>query len=159
MSCLPEITIRELEIPRYASIPRNIYLSAPYRGTPAEVEKRMQYISLLIQTLRSRGHYVTSALLHHWTIPAVDESATSDYWLRYSEMLVRAIGEAAKYDNSDMSAEVWLLCLYGWRQSSGVRAELEMARQPFCNLPIRYFKPDNFGQITEITSREATLID
>lgn len=124
----------------------NIYISAPYRGAPDVIEQRMRYIGSVIGALRAKGHFVTSALLHHWTIATTDENETSSYWLDYSRMLVEAIH--AK-NTQEHPSELWVLTLPGWEESSGVRVEIVAAYQ--AGMRIRYFEASWFDLLKEIT--------
>lgn len=132
---------------------RNIYLSAPYRGASDVIDYRMRYVSSVVQSLRLGGHFITSALLHHWTIEATDESATSSYWLDYSAMLVQSLAALPGV----LPFEVWVLCLPEWQKSTGVAVELKVARQ--YGVHIRYIQPIWYDRVREITEADALLID
>lgn len=100
----------------------HIYLAAPYRGTPAEIQERMGIFSRVCRLLRLQGHFVTTPLLHHYTFDGAD--IDGDYWLEYSEELLRRL-----LDSPYTTAALYLLQLPGWDKSSGVAKELSVAAQ------------------------------
>lgn len=119
---------------------RHVYLAAPYRGTPIEIEARMRLVSQVFRVLRNAGHFVTSPLLHHYTFKEVEEANDGEYWLAYSKNLVTALSGLNDSD-SDYDPEVWVLDVPGWRESSGVKLECATAYR--CGIPVRLMQISN----------------
>lgn len=118
----------------------HIYLAAPYRGTPEQIEERMNLVAQVSSMIRLKGYYVTSPLFHHWAFQEND-NVDGDYWLNYSENLLTAM---ALSRGLGTNVEMWILCLNAWDESSGVQRERDVARK--YGLTIRYIHPQRAEQ-------------
>lgn len=138
--------------------PLSIYLAAPYSGSSEQVSERMQTVDQVVIALRNAGHFVTSALLHHSSLfPFVDETVDrtgKDYWLEYSRVLVAAMSAASEQGHTSRACELWVLCLPGFQESSGVSVEIQTAES--FGIPVRYFLP--MGSLRELSHLEAETI-
>jgi hypothetical protein len=106
-----------------------IYVAAPYtHADPAVVKQRMLDFAKVMSTLIAQGEHPVSPLMNHFLVDyaETDFPLTWEYWQEYSYSLL------------SVSKELLVITMDGWEQSTGVAAEIEMAKQ--LNLPIRYVK-------------------
>lgn len=93
-----------------------VYLAAPYSDpNPEVVKRRMEIYSRVDAKLVQDGYYTMSPLSKHWILQYEDLPGDWQFWQGYgTEML-------AKCDI------ICVVCMPGWRESTGVQAELKMA--------------------------------
>jgi len=102
-----------------------IYVSAPYNGTPEEIDCRMDIILKEIAKLQSMGHFVITPLIFHFTMKYITFPSTDDYWYKFSSRLL--------HSGID---EMVVLKLNGWDKSKGVQIEIDTCKE--LNIPIEY---------------------
>jgi hypothetical protein len=103
-----------------------VYLASPYsHPDKAVMQKRFEDVCAAASGLMSRGALVFSPIAHTHPI-AVSGCLPRgwDFWKLYDEVM---IGHAEK---------VVVLTLEGWRESKGVAAEIEIAKQ--LGIPVEY---------------------
>ncbi len=108
-----------------------IYLAVPYsHPDPSIVEYRFNAVNHFAAKLIEDGHHVISPISMCHPI-AVQENLPGDweYWQNYAEKCL------------SVCSAVHVLMLDGWRESKGVTAELEMARE--LQIPIFYHPKTN----------------
>jgi hypothetical protein len=103
-----------------------IYLASPYSDPcPAVREDRFLHICSVAAKLMRAGYFVLSPIAHCHAIDAWDVTSGGwGYWAEYDKRLMQSCDE------------VWVCCMQGWRDSIGVRAEIQIAGE-LC-LPVRY---------------------
>ncbi|HUU98857.1 MAG TPA: DUF1937 family protein [Phycisphaerae bacterium] len=102
-----------------------IYLASPYsHPAPAVRAERFRLACNTAATLMQAGHRVFSPIAH--THPIAEAGGLPlgwDFWEQYDREMIAAC------------TEVWVLPIDGWEQSSGVQAEIALARS--LGLPVR----------------------
>lgn len=107
-----------------------IYVAAPYtHSDPDIVKHRMNLFAITMAELIRRGEHPVSPLMNHFLTDYVetDFPLTWDYWKEYSFSLMRNC------------VELYVVTMDGWEQSSGVKAEIEMAEK--MQKPVTYIAP------------------
>jgi len=99
---------------------KKIYLACPYsHKDPAARAMRGEIVNIKAANLMMQGHLVFSPLSHSHSISAhcsVDP-CDHDFWLR-QDLWILAICD-----------EMHILCLDGWRESKGIKTEIEFAEK------------------------------
>lgn len=97
--------------------PRIIYLASPYSHPLPEVrEARFRTVCRVAARLMSEGAIVFSPIAHSHPIAMAGQLPTDwTFWDRYDRAMLEA------------SAELWVLRLDGWKDSTGVVAEIDIA--------------------------------
>jgi nucleoside 2-deoxyribosyltransferase len=107
-----------------------IYLASPYsHPDPAVREQRFRAACRAMATLLRTGHVVFSAIVH--SHPLVEHGLPADW--KFWECIDR--------QHLERCDEVVVLMLDGWRESTGVRAEVRIARE--LGKPVRYVAPED----------------
>ena len=98
--------------------PRLIYLASPY-SHPDPTVRNARYHAACVTTaaLIQRGYPVFSPIVHSHVLHT--EHGLGGSWETWAKIDRALIGA---------SSDVWVLCLDGWRESRGVKAEIEQAR-------------------------------
>ena len=107
--------------------PELIYLACPYNHKDPDVrERRFRTVSMVAGALMQHGgHKIFSSISHthpiaiHGMLPLGFE-----FWQEYDKAILRCC------------KAIFVLCLEGWMDSVGVKAEVEYAKQ--LNLEIKY---------------------
>lgn len=104
------------------------YLAVPYsHPSPSVREERFQKANEVAAYLLKAGHTVYSPISHcHPIALAGNLSGGWEFWKQLDEVYLRH------------SRQVFVLALEGWRDSRGVRGELEIAEA--LGLPVRYLR-------------------
>jgi hypothetical protein len=115
-----------------------IYLASPYSHKNVDViERRVMEATIATAVLIDRGHIVYSPIVHTHPLSK---------WVTFSPVnhSMHEMSGWMAYDFAFLAHcdEIWVLCLDGWQESSGVKAEIEHAHQ--LGKPVRYF--DAFGE-------------
>jgi len=108
-----------------------VYLATPYSHYSARVqEARFLAVTEYAAKGWAQGYGVYSpvTLTHE---AAIRHGLPKD-WKFWGELCRATI---------ERHHELWVLCLPGWRESVGVKAEIDLARS--LGLPIRYFVPES----------------
>jgi|SRR5208337_517050 len=121
---------------------RLVYLASPY-SSPDKALQEYRFVAAAIASGWLMNKYQDlsffSPITH--THPIAVHCALPGYWQFW-----------AAYDQCMLSRcdEVWVLCLDGWRASSGVTAELKIARET--GMPVKFVIPGAPGEysITEV---------
>jgi nucleoside 2-deoxyribosyltransferase len=93
-----------------------IYLCSPYTHVdPAVVEYRFESACIAAASLMKQGHIVFSPIAHSHPISKYLGKEDHQFWLRQD------------YDFLEQCDELIILMLDGWRESVGIKAEIEMA--------------------------------
>jgi hypothetical protein len=108
-----------------------IYVAAPYTHADLNVVKqRMLVFANVMAKLIADGEHPVSPLMNHFLTDYVETSfpLTWDYWQEYSLALLKNC------------TEMYVITVDGWDQSTGVRAEIEMAERML--IPVTYLNPE-----------------
>jgi nucleoside 2-deoxyribosyltransferase len=94
-----------------------IYLASPYSDTSKIVEEmRFQAVAIVASKLLRNGFMVFSPICHcHPMSLFAKLPGNFDFWRKYDEHMI------------DLSDEVYVLMLDGWRESEGVTREIAYA--------------------------------
>jgi hypothetical protein len=124
----------------------HIYLAAPYRGTPEQIEERMKLVAKVSGLIRLEGFYVTTPLFHHWAFQEED-NWDGQYWLNYSENLLTTMILSRAFGTK---VELWILCTDKWDESEGVSLEKSIATK--YGVTVRYIHPQRaeLGEIFDM---------
>lgn len=102
-----------------------VYLAAPYsHPDKAVVEARMEALCKTDAILMSRGIYTNSPLMKHYIIHHSDLPGDWSYWQNYAKTMLRHC------------SSMFVLTLDGWKESTGVQAEIELAKM--FDIPVFY---------------------
>jgi hypothetical protein len=103
-----------------------IYLACPYaHKDPAVMQHRYEKVTRKAGELMKLGHVVYSPITHNHPIATMIElPRTWEFWKEKDLPFICA------------SDELWVYAIDGWKESVGVTAELEIARE-LC-IPISY---------------------
>lgn len=105
-----------------------IYLASPYsHPEPAVREQRFFLACCAAATLISTGHMVFAPVVHFHPLVAFGLPTDWSFWQAIDRQFL------------SWSEELVVLKLDGWRESIGVQAELQMARE--LAKPIRFIEP------------------
>ena len=121
--------VKSTTVPRLASL-RELkgklgYLAAPYTSRdPGDVEARAAAMCRADARLMKAGIFTVSPLLKHLTLQHAELPSDWAYWKDYSTTLMQRVDFVA------------VLMLQGWRESTGVQAELALAER--FNLPVMF---------------------
>jgi hypothetical protein len=132
---------------------KTIYIAAPYRGTPEQIQARMAVVAAFARWIRSQGHFVISPLFQHWTFdPAHEEVGDGQYWLDLSSNMILDMAR------NEANAETWVLLLPGWLQSTGLALEIDTSAE--IGIRVRYFQvPDQVDEMPATTWTEVLKED
>lgn len=101
------------------------FLSSPYSNNPEEnYNAVLKYVKLPF----TRGHIFSPILHWHPSAKLQNVAGTFDFWLAYDFNVLRRCDE------------LMVLTIPGWKESIGVRAEIQLANQ--LGLPINYLHYD-----------------
>jgi hypothetical protein len=115
-----------------------IYLASPYsHPEPEMVQHRFEAITKIAADMTSRGLCVFSPITYGHTLWQFKKDIPTD-WRFWIDICFAYL---------DISQELWVVCLPGWDQSVGVRAEIERATDK--GIPVIYF--DETGAIIQET--------
>lgn len=109
-----------------------IYLASPYsHEDPAVVEKRVQQTIECVATLLQQNKYVWSPIVHnHELAHRYNLPTDAVFWFIFAmDFIRRADG-------------LYVLTLPGWKESKGVRQELDFATD--IRLPITFLLPEDY---------------
>jgi len=102
------------------------YLAVPYsHPDPAVVQSRVDAIDELASVLISKGHFIFSPIsMCHGMAMKYGLPGDWEFWRKYNtEMMGRC-------------QKLVVLCIDGWKESVGVKAEIEIATE--MGLPVEY---------------------
>ena len=95
-----------------------IYLASPYSHPNQAVElQRFDAVCRAAATIMRRGLLVFSPIAHSHAIARFGLPTDWAFWQRYDRAFLA------------WCDELWVLTLPGWKQSAGVQAEMEIARE------------------------------
>lgn len=102
-----------------------IYLALPYSGSGFLIAERVRHMTMYDAKLMKQGIFTVSPVYKH-LMRHYNEDIPGDwtYWGEYSRQLLA------------MCKEMHVLCLPGWDESTGVKAEIELAKE--LGIPIKY---------------------
>jgi len=105
-----------------------IYLASPYtHPDPAVRDARFHAVCRCAAVMIGHGEMVFSPVAHSHPITAAGLPTDWAFWERFDRVFL------------GMCSEVVVLTLDGWRESKGVRAEIEIARR--MGKPVRFIDP------------------
>ena len=109
-----------------------IYLATPYSDVDPEVRKeRFQTVNRVAAKLIQGGHHVFSPISHTHPIALEGDLPLGwDYWEEYDRKML------------SVCSEMFVVRLPGWEESTGVRAEMDIAKE--MGIPVRYLDPHLF---------------
>lgn len=98
-----------------------IYLASPYTHEDPEVmDYRFNQVCEAAGALIQKGFLVFSPIAHTHPIAVVcNLPRHSDFWMKYDRTFI------------EWCDQLWVLDTDGWRQSRGIRMEVEIARELF----------------------------
>lgn len=105
---------------------KKIYLACPYSHHEPKVrEYRFRAACIMAGKFMQQGHIVYSPISHSHPI-AMECKLPLDwsYWKDVDEFFI------------SVCDELWVLCLEGWEQSEGIKAELEIVER--LKKPVKY---------------------
>ncbi len=106
-----------------------IYLASPFtHRDPAVMEARFNAVCRESARLMREGHFVYSPIAHTYPISQAGELPKD--WAFWSEFDCAFL---ARFD------ELWVLKFDGWRESTGVQAEISLAHD--YGLPVVFLEP------------------
>lgn len=118
------------------------YLASPYSSHYTElVELRMHHVSRCQAALIRQGLLVITPLSAHYLLKYEPLPGDWAYWRTYGETILRAC------------QNIIVLPLPGWQVSTGVTAELKLARE--LGIPSYFCNLDNF-ELTEFHQEKAS---
>jgi hypothetical protein len=94
-----------------------IYLATPYSGTKKQQEERFKAVSLFAGELINKGNIVYSPISHSHPIAKMKDLPKDwKYWEKVDSYWISCCDE------------IYIYCLDGWKESTGVQAEIEIAK-------------------------------
>lgn len=123
-----EIVVERRAVVRPPPLPL-IYLACPYRHDERAVRVyRFECVTKVAGELMRQGKVVFSPITHcHPIASAVDLPTTWEYWQYFDRAFL------------ERCSQLVVLCLWGWRESVGVQAEIAMAKE--LRIPTDYLCP------------------
>ena len=107
-----------------------IYLASPYSGTFDQRLERYEAVCRAVGEMMKANLYIYSPITHFHSVAEFCELPTGFVWWQTANLvMLRA------------ASELRVLCLEGWRKSTGVTAELQAGS--ILDLPISYIYPDS----------------
>ncbi len=107
-----------------------VYVAAPYtHSDPAVVRDRMDMFTRTMAKLIEDGHHPVSPLMNHYLAEKIEVNFPLNwtYWEDYSRKLL------------DRCDQLIVVMMDGWRHSTGVMAEIDMAEKS--GKDVRYMAP------------------
>ena len=102
-----------------------VYIASPYNHEDSEVtQDRMETVYAVASELMLQGKDVTTPLFMHEVVKRFELPSTFEYWEAYCFNILRRCDE------------MHVLCLPGWSESRGVKAEIEFCYK-HC-IPVKY---------------------
>jgi len=124
MTTLKEIPILNMQKPL-------IYLASPYsHPDPQMRHHRFVQVCRAAARLMQAGHIVFSPIAHSHSIAEYEELPGN--WEFWQEFCLATLGRCD---------QLWILCLDGWEVSTGVNAEIQIARDR--NIFIQHINPNS----------------
>jgi hypothetical protein len=110
-----------------------IYLATPYSHDDTYVkEYRFLAVNKVASVLLARGEFVFSPISHTHPIAKVGKLPGDwEYWLNFDKAFL------------ERCSKLYVLMLDGWKESSGVTAEIKIAKE--LGIEIEYLDPKDFG--------------
>ena len=111
-----------------------VYLASPYSHKDVAVkEHRYELACKAAATLMERGDVVFCPIAHSHPIETIGMTTVRDelFWLHQDFAILSKCTYLA------------VLCIDGWKESSGVRKEIEFAES--MNMPVYYLTPQELG--------------
>ncbi len=112
---------------------KTIFISSPYSSKDQSVvDERYRQVCLYCAKALREGHLVFSPIAHGHAIAQFDSDLPVDwaFWNAYCTSFINACDE------------LWVLCLDGWDESTGVKGEIEIATK--LGKEIKYIKSGEF---------------
>jgi Domain of unknown function (DUF1937) len=103
-----------------------IYLASPYSHPEREIRiKRFEDVARVAAKLMNEGHIVISPICHSHPIAELcDMPKEWEFWERIDKEIL------------SKCEWIFVLCLNGWKDSRGIKAEINYAQE--LNMPIAY---------------------
>ena len=103
-----------------------IYLASPYSHPDDAVRlKRFETVCFVASNLMREGHHIFSPIAHTHPIAIQGDLPLGfDYWEAYDRKILAACGA------------LWVVMMDGWRESKGVKAEVQIANE--LGIPVKY---------------------
>jgi hypothetical protein len=112
-----------------------IYVASPYSHPSAQVREDRAYQVGTFTAIKVQQRHIVYSPIASWHHLAKEHNMPGDFgfwnWLNFEFL--------------DRSSEMWVLCLDGWRESTGVQAEIKYMEGR--GLPVRYFHGSTFEEI------------
>lgn len=104
---------------------KKIYLATAYTGTPEQQQSRFEAVNKVAARLMGEGFLVFSPISHtHPIAEAGDLPKGWEFWQEYDKTFI------------EWADELHIFMQEGWKESTGVAGEVEIAKQ--LNKPIFY---------------------
>lgn len=112
-----------------------IYLASPYsHPDPLQVKTRFLLVEQCTVSLIKKGEYVWSPIVHcHEMATKYEMPTDAQFWKNYN------------FDFMRKADAIYVLCIPGWRESKGVKMEIEFAA--YVGVPMLYV--NEFGDILD----------
>lgn len=103
-----------------------IYLGCPYsHPDPAVKQARFETVTRVASRLVAAGYHVYSPITHSHPMAEMGELPGGwDFWEKYDRIFL------------EMSKSMFVLKLEGWEESTGLQAEIKIARE--LGIPVEY---------------------
>lgn len=110
-----------------------VYLACPYSHPDMAVRcQRFDAVNVVAGALMRSGKLIFSPISHTHPIAVVGNLPMGwDFWHAYDRAFL------------EHSNAVIVLCLDGWQESTGVQAEIKIARE--LGIPVEYADPRDYG--------------
>ena len=105
-----------------------IYLASPYSSKNTSVQKaRFQDVARVASFFMKQNYQIFSPIAHTHPIAEYGLPRGWEFWAEFDEWFISRCNE------------IWVLMLEGWKESTGVNAEIKLAEK--FNKKIRYVDP------------------
>jgi len=113
-----------------------VYLASPYTsGTASQRKRRFEMCNTAAAKLIEAGYIVFSPITMTHPIDLLlakkEQTLGSDYWVKFDEAFMK------------MCSAIVILCIDGWRESKGVKREIEYFRKN--GKKVEYLEPESVG--------------
>lgn len=122
-----------------------IYLASPYfHPDPSIREKRFRDVCHVAAHFMRKGIYIFCPIAHtHPIVESGDLPKGWDYWQEYDRQML------------SVCSELWIVQLDGWKESVGIKGEIQIAREMGLSIKyVRYYPNDIITDIALCDNEE-----
>lgn len=114
-----------------------IYLASPYSAPTAEErQQRFELVCKKAAELMDQGHKIFCPIAHSHPIEVhgMDHIHSGEFWLEQDFAIL------------EHCSMMWVYCLPGWKQSKGIKQEMDFAKRR--GIPVRFiYTETNCGKV------------